>query len=55
MTHADLLAALMDARAWVRHWQRDRECNLLPTAESLVKSETDLSIAIALLKAEKRA
>jgi hypothetical protein len=54
MTQEDILAALVSARAWVQHWQRDRECNLLPTAESLAKANVDLSVAIALLKAEKR-
>lgn len=48
------LTALKNARAWVRHWQRDRECNLLPTAESLTKAEVDLTVAIELLKKQVR-
>jgi hypothetical protein len=44
------LTALKNARAWVRHWQRDSECNLLPTPESLRKAEIDITIAIELLK-----
>jgi hypothetical protein len=46
----DPLTALENARHWVRHWQRDRESNLMPTQESLVKAEIALSVAIELLK-----
>jgi hypothetical protein len=49
------LTALRNARHWVRHWRRDRECNLMPTQESLVKAEVNLSVAIELLKKGLRA
>ena len=42
----EALDALKDARAWVRHWQRDFEANLKPTPESLAKAEADLTVAI---------
>lgn len=31
--------ALAEALNWVRHWQRDLECNLPPTAGSLAHVE----------------
>jgi hypothetical protein len=41
-----VLEALKDARAWVRHWQRDVEAGLKPTETSLAKAEADLTAAI---------
>ena len=48
----EMLEALKDARAWVRHWRRDKECNLTPTEVSLATAEATLNAAIA--KAEGR-
>ena len=42
----DLLTALIEARAWVRHWQADLAANLKPTKFSLAKAEADLTVAI---------
>ena len=48
------LTVMTNARAWVRHWRRDRESNLLPTAESLLEAEVALTVAIEMLKKQVR-
>jgi len=42
----DMLMALRNARAWVRHWKRDFDAGLKPTPESLASAEADLTAAI---------
>jgi hypothetical protein len=48
----ELLEALNEARAWVKHWQADVGANLKPTETSLAAAEKSISAAIA--KAEGR-
>jgi len=38
--------ALKSANAYVKHWQRDRECNLMPTEGSLATAHAEISAAI---------
>jgi uncharacterized membrane protein len=38
--------ALASALGYVKHWQRDGECNLRPTAHSLATAHAEISAAI---------
>ena len=43
----ELIEALKDALAWVKHWQRDVAANLKPTESSLSDAVDFISKAIA--------
>lgn len=42
-----LEAALKDTRAWVEHWERDRQCKLTPTEGSLQACLSMIDAALA--------
>ena len=41
-------AALAMALSWVRHWQNDAACGLMPTPDSLAVVEARLAAALAM-------
>lgn len=50
-------SVLRSALAWIEHWQRDVECGLKPTPESLAMAAAELCAALSqpqpLSKAER--
>jgi hypothetical protein len=45
--HDEMLTALRSMQTWVRHWQHDVDCNLLPTVQTLAKAADELAAIIA--------
>jgi len=41
---------LSSVLAWIEHWERDRECNLAPTAGSLASAKAEILAALRELK-----
>lgn len=39
---ADLVETMKSVLAWIEHWERDREHNLMPTAESLASAKREI-------------
>jgi hypothetical protein len=48
----EMLEELLNARAWVRHWQRDFDAGLKPTPESL--RDADAALTTIIVKARGR-
>jgi hypothetical protein len=40
---------LLAIRGWIKHWQRDQESNLVPTADSLLVGRTHADAALSLV------
>ena len=53
MTRSDALILrehLTDLKGWIAHWEVDRECNLVPTKNSLIMATIHADCALSILE-----
>jgi hypothetical protein len=50
-----LRSALLNQREWIKHWQKDKDCNLAPTSGSLTSALVAIDIALEKTEAKKEA
>lgn len=56
MTEIETLrSALLNQREWIKHWQKDKDCNLAPTDGSLTSALVAIDIALEKTEAKREA
>ncbi|MCS0459499.1 hypothetical protein [Rhizobium favelukesii] len=50
-----LRSALLSQREWIKHWQKDKDCNLAPTNGSLMSALVAIDAALEKSEAKREA